>query len=530
MGIRSWLLTLAMSASLPILALATWSIWQVCDIQRRDMIEDVEKHSIIGAVSVAQRLDQLLVTLDALAQSTAAREGDLAELYSHAVRLLGNNPDAASITLIDSDGRQIFNTVRPYGTDLARSNDVESASRVFALGKPVLSGPFRGAVSSEWVVAVGIPVFHGDQVAYCLRMMLRIDHLPPLLEAGGLPAAWVSTLANEDGTVVATAHAGETASDVRVSEAVASRLARGQFGVFDDKTLSGEALVTALVEVPRWGWSVGVGVPREVLDRPLRNWLQTVLGGAVVLVLLSAVSAWVLAHYLSNQVRAAAKATMALGAGEPPPLPKASINELAEMSFALKNVNEREVIRNLAMADVLVENQQVKADLASARHDPLTGVPSRSLFLELSGAAARKILREPGECLALMFIDLDGFKGVNDRYGHQRGDEVLEATATIMRNTVREGDILGRLGGDEFAICLTGPDANMESVAANVAGRIVSRVAGIGDGIGCSIGICLCPPGYSDIATAIRGADDAMYEAKRRGKNGYVIRSWLQML
>lgn len=125
-----------------------------------------------------------------------------------------------------------------------------------------------------------------------------------------------------------------------------------------------------------------------------------------------------------------------------------------------------------------------------------------------------------------MFIDLDGFKQVNDRLGHERGDQVLAETAAILRATVRESDAVGRLGGDEFAICLTAPNAAIEEVAANVAGRIVERVREIGDGIGCSIGICLCPPGFSDVPQAIKGADEAMYEAKRAGKNRFATR-WL---
>jgi diguanylate cyclase (GGDEF)-like protein len=88
---------------------------------------------------------------------------------------------------------------------------------------------------------------------------------------------------------------------------------------------------------------------------------------------------------------------------------------------------------------------------------------------------------------------------------------------------LRDSDIAGRVGGDEFVVCLVAPAAAVKATATAVAGRIVSRVAAIGDGIGCSIGIALCQAENLEWDAALRQADAAMYQAKRQGKSRFTV-------
>ena len=163
---------------------------------------------------------------------------------------------------------------------------------------------------------------------------------------------------------------------------------------------------------------------------------------------------------------------------------------------------------------------QVKVD--EARIDHLTGLASRSLFLE-QAAAMRNSSVNDDKSAAVLFIDLDGFKGINDQFGHDHGDTVLMQTAAALRASLRDRDIAGRLGGDEFVVCLTAPSAFIDGKAEKIAERIVNKVGGIGNGVGCSVGIVICDLATLDIETAIRQADEAMYSAKKRGKNRFVI-------
>ncbi len=154
-----------------------------------------------------------------------------------------------------------------------------------------------------------------------------------------------------------------------------------------------------------------------------------------------------------------------------------------------------------------------------ARHDALTGLINRPTF----HAALEQALRERGDGeLALLFIDLDRFKPVNDAYGHARGDELLQHVAQRLRGCVREGDVLARLGGDEFAVMQ--PAAGQPEAASALSRRITAalrapfELQGQRVHIGCSIGVAVAPFDGDDAASILHRADLAMFRAKTDGR------------
>lgn len=166
--------------------------------------------------------------------------------------------------------------------------------------------------------------------------------------------------------------------------------------------------------------------------------------------------------------------------------------------------------------------QQLGAELHQARRDPLTDLPARGLFLELAKGMHQSAGKK-GFVLAFLYIDLDDFKAVNDRQGHDQGDKVLAMVAEIMRRTIRDGDLTGRLGGDEFVICLSGYVPDIRTVATSVADRIIKEVRDLDMGVGCSIGIAFTAGECSDLPYSLRVADAAMYRAKKMGKGSWAI-------
>jgi diguanylate cyclase (GGDEF)-like protein/PAS domain S-box-containing protein len=158
-----------------------------------------------------------------------------------------------------------------------------------------------------------------------------------------------------------------------------------------------------------------------------------------------------------------------------------------------------------------------------AHHDPLTSLPNRLLFHDRLNHALQRASRD-GEALAVLFIDLDRFKNVNDTLGHHVGDELLKQVAGALAAQLREGDTLARLGGDEFIVLLENVNADG---AAHVAEKLVTMfeqpflVADYELFVTGSVGISLFPADASDLNILIRNADVAMYQAKARGRNGY---------
>jgi diguanylate cyclase (GGDEF)-like protein len=160
-----------------------------------------------------------------------------------------------------------------------------------------------------------------------------------------------------------------------------------------------------------------------------------------------------------------------------------------------------------------------------AFHDSLTGLATRPLFLDrLHGGLAAT---PTGDCrLALLFIDLDRFKQVNDTLGHAAGDALLMTAAKRIQDCLRHGDVAARFGGDEFAVMLR---AVTEAQAEVVAGRIIRgverpyQVGGEEVSVGASIGIALCESAQQDPEDLLRRADAAMYRAKRNGRGRYEL-------
>jgi len=159
-----------------------------------------------------------------------------------------------------------------------------------------------------------------------------------------------------------------------------------------------------------------------------------------------------------------------------------------------------------------------------AEHDSLTQLLNRTSFnRELDNALARAA-RAPTQQVGLMMLDLDGFKPINDTYGHSIGDEVLKNIAKRLHAAIRRVDFACRLGGDEFAIIVTGvAPIGLEIIAKKIIDSINQPIVleTVTTSVTCSIGISTYPAPGKDSATLSKQADDAMYEVKKSGKSGY---------
>jgi len=159
-----------------------------------------------------------------------------------------------------------------------------------------------------------------------------------------------------------------------------------------------------------------------------------------------------------------------------------------------------------------------------AHHDALTSLPNRAMFADRAREAVAHARRH-GKNAAFLFVDLDNFKDINDRLGHEVGDSLLKAIAARLRASVRGDDFVARIGGDEFCVLLQ--DIADPREAAAVAQKLVHELGaphsiGVHDlRAGASIGIACVPLDGEDVATLMRLADTAMYRAKQLGRNGY---------
>ncbi|WP_226457114.1 putative bifunctional diguanylate cyclase/phosphodiesterase [Pseudomonas sp. AF03-9] len=199
------------------------------------------------------------------------------------------------------------------------------------------------------------------------------------------------------------------------------------------------------------------------------------------------------------------------------------VTSLAVLVIALLTsvLDARLEARTSVLADSLSLANQELTHLAL--HDPLTGLPNRTLLADRI-QQAMQVVNEKGGCFALMFIDLDGFKPVNDAFGHHMGDQLLYEVGLRLREDLRSQDTLARIGGDEFVLLvrLSQPDDALRLAERQVG--LVNRAFKVAEHelkISASVGIAIYPGNGSNPQELLMNADAAMYHAKGMGKNGY---------
>jgi len=179
----------------------------------------------------------------------------------------------------------------------------------------------------------------------------------------------------------------------------------------------------------------------------------------------------------------------------------------------------------LTFEDITARRQLEQALLHQATHDPLTGLDNRrEMYTRLEQELARA--RRYGEPLAVVMLDIDHFKAVNDHYGHQAGDAVLQELAQRLLQQARKADLVARYGGEEFLLILPRTDLAAAGVfAERLRERIAGRPFGTPAGelsIQVSIGVAAYPDQAADSDSLIRAADTALYSAKQQGRNRVV--------
>ena len=266
-------------------------------------------------------------------------------------------------------------------------------------------------------------------------------------------------------------------------------------------------------------------LPEQELLAASRSLGRVMAGITIIVILITVVLMFVFLKYLLvNRIRKLAQAALDIGEGRlPMPILGDTGDEIGELAHSLQE-----------MADKLGRSRARIQHMAF--YDNLTGLPNRLMFRQQLEHAMAHSLRS-NKPLALLFLDIDNFKWVNDTLGHETGDLFLKEVAKVLVSAVRNEDriaresvdplehIVARQGGDEFLILLQ--DLNTPYDAGHVASRILSclarpmRVVSHEFHVTGSVGVTLYPGDGEDIDSLIKNADIAMYEAKQRGKNNY---------
>jgi diguanylate cyclase (GGDEF)-like protein len=318
------------------------------------------------------------------------------------------------------------------------------------------------------------------------------------------PDGWVITVQDGAGRVIARAHDDARIVAPPLPDGLRQAMLRQPSGVLKETTSAGIPVLTAYTQSAYTGWSVSAGIPQHGLMRDLNATLAVMCVSIVVIVGIGVLAATLVARGIRSAIAALVPAAEALSRSEPLDLPAVTYEETRQLGAALARTSEK-----------------LRYSEYHAQHDVLTGLPNRVFLQTVLPRLQSQAIRNRST-LTLLYLDLDGFKEVNDGLGHAAGDEVLFQAAERIREAIRGADIGIRLGGDEFAVLL--PDTDRPGAQA-IAERIrVALAVGVETRAGparvsASIGLAAFPDDCSAVDDLVTLADAAMYRAKRHGKN-----------
>lgn len=283
--------------------------------------------------------------------------------------------------------------------------------------------------------------------------------------------------------------------------------------------------VQAINPVSDLGWQVATREPVDLAFAAVRTATWQALGIGLATALLASLLAWWVAGRVSRHLSSIAQAARDVEAGVSGaqiPLLHSS-TELQSLSTSLNRMTQRLID---AKFEVETEVQQRTAELQVAnaaldqlaQTDPLTGLLNRRGF-DILAKAALALARRSGRPLTVMMMDIDHFKAVNDEHGHDAGDYVLVSLARLVKERLREADVVGRVGGEEFVALL--PDTDLEGavVLAEILREAVAALHLPCGPVTVSAGVALLGSSTTDMADLLHQADMALYRAKGSGRN-----------
>lgn len=514
-GLRARLEAFILLALLPLIALVLVMLLQ----QRQQEIAHARQQTLLFADrGVAQQADIVQQARSALRMLTLVPEvrqavpGRCGVILREAMPL---HPWSAGFAVAGKDGQILCTTAHSNRTsNLANRDYFQRAltAKSFATSDFLIS---QG--SGKPVLAAALPILDGrGAVERVLLTGIDLTWLAKLSAEVAQTAGGVVTLFDARGTVLVRVPDSENLLGRSMAEHPTVRtILESRRGVVEGPGPDGVARIIGFATLAETGWSVAVGVEHEAVVGAVNRKLLWSTGLLAAVVLAIVVGVWFLMEILvlrglrDLQESAARLSSGELDAGAPGASARAQSTEISNVAHAVRSMG-----RTLN---------------AIAFQDPLTGLANRRFLDAHVERLGAERTRPDGTALALLCIDLDGFKPVNDRHGHAVGDAVLKEVGARLARCVRDGDIAVRLGGDEFVVLLGVPNGATAGLPFEVAGRIIQSIGepmtadGIALRVGCSVGIALWPIDDANFGTVLRYADHALYAAKRHGR-GQAIR------
>lgn len=352
MKLRTFLLAVVGLTLVPMLGVAGIAIWWAHQDERRAMEQALLYHARSLTLAVDREVDTSLAGLKGLATSSDLDSADLRRFYEQARLAREAYRRWLTVALVEPSGRQLLNLLHPLGSPLPSVAGLETFQRTLRTGEPQVSDLVMGPTSERRVIAVTLPLLRDGKIRHVLVAVLTPESFASVLAAAHIARGTVGTILDRNGIVVATTQGQEQQVGKPATAGFVASAREHEEMVFTGPTLEGATAYTAFSRAPRSQFTVGIAVPSEELEGPLRRSLWLLLGGTVGALVLSLGLAHLAGRQFTGRLRRLMLAFNAFGRGETvPELPQFRLAELKGVSGALGEAMELLQTRSTALLE-----------------------------------------------------------------------------------------------------------------------------------------------------------------------------------
>jgi len=307
-----------------------------------------------------------IAALNVLASSHRLTLGNLESFYDKAQEVMRQTSGGSTIVLSDTSGRQLINLLHPYGSLPTPNINPVVMQQIIKTRKPVISDLLVGSATGVPWIGIAVPVIRDDRVVYGLVLGIQPKHLSDVLRQQRLPAEWIVSIVDRDGTIVARNRAQDDYVGKKIGPGLLKRLRQADEGIFDGETQEGIPAMVTFRRSSDFGWSVAVGVPEAQLSANLKRWLAIYALGAASLLLLGLALAIILARRIAGPVHGLIPLAMAIGRGDAVAIKPLGLKEADDVAQALSRAQELLRLRDEARARAVAEQRESEAKFVAA--------------------------------------------------------------------------------------------------------------------------------------------------------------------
>lgn len=536
-SIRSHLLLLVLALSVPLISYVGFEIYA----QKQQAVAHTKSSLRTLAKTMASntggKIADARLTLERLALRPLVRQVDPQACDGVLQELLTLNADYANAAYTNLDGLVVCSAVPLPGGKRLSFGQEPAFQQFQKLRRFDVGRPFLGPITGKWVSVLSTPIWNDQhEMVGGVHIPMDLKAFDPKIPTQFLPEGSRYGFFRDDGIMVWRNLDPESVIGKRPDAEAARQIVRIRDGEFESMAVDGVMRFFSVVPMPEVGWVAFVGVPVSVVYAEANQRALTTAVIALLAITLLGFLAIAMARWIARPIAALAHTARLVHRGD---LGARAIvagpREVQEVADAFNAMTDSLQAATQALEVEIAERKEIEVQMRDmAFHDALTGLPNRLLLhdrmSQLMAASARG-----GFYGALMFLDLDDFKPLNDTHGHEVGDQLLKEAADRLTRCVRQMDTVARFGGDEFVVMLGelhADRAQSMAQAHSIAEKIRVLLSapylltisqeGQADRLvehrcSASIGVVLFSQGPESQADILKWADAAMYQAKKSG-------------